>query len=672
MTEKSNVHGAAAPGYRPDIDGLRAFAVAGVVIYHAFPWAVPSGFVGVDIFFAISGYLIGGIIHREVRASRFSFVEFYARRARRILPALLFLVLIVCLLGLVLFNARELSRLGREALFAIFGAGNLHYWQSAGYFQDNTARHTLLMTWSLGVEEQFYVVFPFVMLLLARLRASTAIWAMVALSAVSFALSILAVFEAPVSAFYLLPPRAWEMGAGAALAMLHAERAGVPGPGQQPGQGQGLAIDIASVVGLVAMVAALFLFDHDTLFPGFAALLPVGAAVLLLHSRHGVANRMLGWGPLRFVGLVSYSWYLWHWPLMAMVRVSSDYPPSFGVMLGVVVLSFGLAVLSWRFVEQPFRKAGGDSRKVLLRYVGVMAVCALLPLSFMVTRGLPMRLPEQARTVVAQRTSPCLRMFESSAPVAGRCAPAGARVALLGDSHAAALEPGLVAYLARQDAELLRLEKAACPPLSGFTSRDATRLSQAAYCGTFIETMVARLERDATIETVVIAGSWPSREENARFHRFENGVIGAQVTSEEAVREGLTRLVDRLHAAGKTVVLVGDIPRFDFDPYQHAVIDTLPVRHALARAIDGPRHNAPDFQQESDLDPAYEPTVMLVRDIARSRPHVRYIEVREQFCREGQCRFMRDGRPWFADKHHLSTQGAMAIEWDAALGGAGH
>ncbi|MFC4256408.1 acyltransferase family protein [Altererythrobacter xixiisoli] len=668
MTENGNVHGAAAPGYRPDIDGLRAIAVAGVVIYHAFPWAVPSGFVGVDIFFAISGYLIGGIIHREVRASRFSFVEFYTRRARRILPALLFLILVVCLLGLVLFNARELTRLGREALFAIFGVGNLHYWQSAGYFQDNTARHTLLMTWSLGVEEQFYVVFPFVMLLLARLRASMAIGAMVALSAFSFALSILAVFEAPVSAFYLLPPRAWEMGAGAALAMLHAERAGAPGSGQAPGRA--LAIDIASVAGLVAMVAAMFLFDHDTLFPGFAALLPVGAAVLLLHSPHGVANRMLGWAPLRFVGLVSYSWYLWHWPLMAMVRVSSDYPPSFGVMLGVVGLSFGLAVLSWRFVEQPFRKPGGNSRTVLLRYAAAMAVCGLLPLSFMVTRGLPMRLPEAAQTVVAQRTSPCLRMFESSAPVGGKCAPAGARVALLGDSHAAALEPGLVAYLARQDAGLLRVEKAACPPLSGFTSRDATRLSQAAYCGAFIKTTVARLARDPTIETVVIAGSWPSREENGRFHRFDNGVIGAQVTSEQAVREGLTRLIDQLHAAGKTVVLVGDIPRFDFDPYQHAVIGTLPLRHALAQAVGGPRHNAPDFQQESDLDPAYEPTAMLVRNIARSRPQVRYLEVRAQFCQEGQCRFMRDGRPWFADKHHLSTQGAMAIEWDAVLGGA--
>ena len=214
--------------YRPDIDGLRAVAVIAVVLFHADAWPLRSGYAGVDIFFVISGTLIGGIIYRDAEAGRFSFAGFYARRARRILPALFVVVTVSQALGLLLLDPAELHRLGISAGSALAAVSNLRFWLATGYFSPDARNDPMLMTWSLGVEEQFYLFFPFVLLGLRRLGARWTLPVLLALSVASLAASILATARAPTMAFYLLPTRAWELGTGALLAIWQARGGWLP------------------------------------------------------------------------------------------------------------------------------------------------------------------------------------------------------------------------------------------------------------------------------------------------------------------------------------------------------------------------------------------------------------------------------------------------------------
>ena len=299
--------------YRADIDGLRAIAVSSVVLYHAAPYLVPAGFVGVDIFFVISGYLIGGIVYSGVSERSFSFANFYARRARRILPALIAVVLTSLIAGYFLLDAGAFKRLGSQSVSALVGASNIYFWQKQSYFDPGAEYEPMTMTWSLGVEEQFYICFPFIMFAILRLAKKWRVPILIGIAVLSFGLSIHTLSRSPEAAFYLLPPRAWELAAGVILAILHAE-------GTLPAPRRSIA-NVIAVLGLGMIGASIFLFDASTPFPGWMALLPVLGTFLAIHARNSLINqKVLSLRPVVLVGLVSYSWYLWHWPLIARRR----------------------------------------------------------------------------------------------------------------------------------------------------------------------------------------------------------------------------------------------------------------------------------------------------------------------------------------------------------------
>ncbi|HEY6579235.1 MAG TPA: acyltransferase, partial [Rhizomicrobium sp.] len=328
--------------YRPEIDGLRALAILPVVLFHYGAPGFRGGFVGVDVFFVISGYLITSLIQGEMEDGAFSLARFYERRVRRIFPALFAMLAVVSAAALIWFFPVDLVRYA-QSLFAtaVFGA-NFEFWREAGYFDAVANQKPLLHLWSIAVEEQFYLLFPALLLALRRVSPRARRAAIGGVLVVSFALGAWGVAAAPVATFYLLPARAWELMLGALLA-LGAFRA----PKSR------IAAETLALAGLALIAASVFAFTSQTPFPGPAALAPcLGAALVILAARpeNSFAGKLLATRPLVFTGLISYSLYLWHWPVFVFATYIGFREPSGAESALLIALSFALAVISWRYV----------------------------------------------------------------------------------------------------------------------------------------------------------------------------------------------------------------------------------------------------------------------------------------------------------------------------------
>ena len=378
--------------YRADIDGLRAIAVIGVILFHA-NLGFKGGFVGVDVFFVISGFLITGIIAREVREQRFSLRDFWVRRIRRILPAASVVVLTTFIVGMIVLEPSALTQLGKSGLAYSLMMANVFFWQSSGYFSESADLQPLLHTWSLSIEEQFYLVLPLLLAFLLRKKPN---WVLPLLSAAlvsSFVANVAYLDDAPSAVFYLLPFRAWELLAGSLLA-LAADRL-------KFGK---LANEALSISGLVAILIAMLVYTADTPFPGFYGVLPVCGAVLFIASnthQKTFAGKLVSQKILVLVGLMSYSLYLWHWPVLAFCR-HIFIEPSTIVICSALILSVLLSFLSWRFIETPFRKSNRLQRPANAYVFGVTStviVCGTAIFFWMKT-GLPERFSDQELVVV--------------------------------------------------------------------------------------------------------------------------------------------------------------------------------------------------------------------------------------------------------------------------------
>jgi peptidoglycan/LPS O-acetylase OafA/YrhL len=437
--------------HRRDIDGLRAVAVAAIVVHHAFPALVPGGFVGVDIFFVISGYLITRIVAGEMGEGRFSFTRFYLRRARRIVPAYVVVAAAVTAIAAGLLLPRAFYLFGGSLAASGLFLTNFWFAQGFGYFAPQALQSPLLHLWSLGVEEQFYLVWPLLLAGLAwrpvrRLRPAVVL----ALAASSLAgAQWLVAHNGSVWAFYLFPTRIWEFLAGGVLAL------GLVPPPRGP-----IAANAAAAGGLALIAATLALIGEATPFPGLAAVPPCLGAALVIWSGQGAAPRAaapLRWAPVVWIGLISYSLYLWHWPLLVLGRVWLQRPLTAVEAALTVSFSVVLAALTWRFVERPFRKPPPSpvrKRTLALALSPLLLMVAAGGLAF-ATKGLPMRLAPAARAAAAfsgTDVNPvrerCFEDAELARPGCRFGAAADARdydVLVWGDSHADAAVPGVVA-----------------------------------------------------------------------------------------------------------------------------------------------------------------------------------------------------------------------------------
>jgi peptidoglycan/LPS O-acetylase OafA/YrhL len=397
--------------YRLDIDGVRAIAVTSVVLFHA-GLPIRSGFVGVDIFFVISGYLIGGIILRETTNGHFDFAGFYALRARRILPALFLVVLLTCLVGWFLLSASEYRAVGSTAAASFLAVSNFSFWRFQDYFASDARFNPLLMTWSLGVEEQFYILFPFLVIAITRFAPTKLLVALGTVTLASFVLALWWIRFFPMAAFYLLPARAWELGVGGTLAAWEHKRSS-PLFSLLKNSRLHWVEEALAWLGLTLVAVSAIAFDETISVPGLAIVLAVLGTTLLINTQTSWVNtRLLSNRPIVFVGLISYSWYLWHWPVISYLRIIVPTIPSVRTLVLVAAISFVIAVFSWWFVERPFRRAKLGASQTLRSYAVAFAIALVFPVVVRIGDGLPQRLSDEPTQLEAIATAghrnPCL------------------------------------------------------------------------------------------------------------------------------------------------------------------------------------------------------------------------------------------------------------------------
>lgn len=513
------------PAYRPDIDGLRALAIIPVVVFHAFPGLLPGGFIGVDIFFVISGFLISGIILKGLQRESFTFTGFYANRIKRIFPALLLVLSASFVFGWFFLLPGEYAQLGKHILGGAAYVENFVLRREAGYFDTRSSLKPLMHLWSLGIEEQFYLTYPFLLWLLWRLRAN--LLALLApLILISFSLNLWLIHTDPVSSFFLPQARFWELWAGGALASLDVVRLDV---GRRAEGWAGLASrfagrelagsstaihNVLSATG-VALVALGFLLVRENVFPGWWALLPVcGASLLILGGPSAWINRrILSARAAVFVGLISYPLYLWHWPILSFARIIRSEELSRGARVAAIILSFLLAWATWRFVESPIR----FGRRIWIK------TAALSLISLMVA-GVGYTIHE--RDGFAGRfknlygdfgwaqpetftTPDCRKTVGSSQMDYCRSLGAGApEVLLIGDSHAGALYRGLAPAYAQRSEVLMNLGAPGCVPFYD-TESYALGMRQVRDCRPIVNRMLDFATSTPSVRTIILSVRGP-------------------------------------------------------------------------------------------------------------------------------------------------------------------
>lgn len=655
---------AAERDYRPDLDGVRALAILSVVLYHAGLPHLTGGFTGVDIFFVLSGYLIGGHIYSELRGGTFSFARFYQRRAKRILPAFFAVLAFTLAAAMVLLSPAEATDLGRSALAATLSASNILFWGTTNYFASKSSVNPMLMTWSLGVEEQFYAVIPLLMVWLARLRRTLILPAVLVVCALSFALASAELGRHPMFVFYLLPARAWELGTGVALALAEQDRKGSLSPTSWA-QSAGLA-------GFVLVLAPMFLLDAQTPFPGPAALPTVFGTVLLISATSSWINRhALSFKPLVFAGRVSYSLYLWHWPMLALLHIVYGGEVPRVSRFAAIAIAFAAAVLSYFFVEQPFRQSHRAPGAPLLRYAAPCGCAALLCATVWLSHGVPQRSPELARMEKAGAglaDDPCLAGYgvdrpNLSTPCIQQSAPP--QVALWGDSHSAALAPGLRAAASAQGYGFVQLGKASCAPLDGATHVSPRIPLLAAECERFNQRVLDFIRADAKIRLVILNADWAGY----LYRDWQDGWLSASVVqAQEVPSEGaasgifsasLSATIRALGATGKQVVVARDVPGFVVDPLWRVRTRRIPARRALA-AWFGIR----DAVDSGSALPAADPHIALANSLLEgavgASPGATLVEFNSTLCEgDGGCAYRSGDVMLYIDSNHLSAAGAV-------------
>ncbi|MCP1471649.1 peptidoglycan/LPS O-acetylase OafA/YrhL [Sphingobium sp. OAS761] len=615
-------HAATRPiRHRRDIDGLRALAILPVLLFHAHVPGFSGGYVGVDIFFVISGYLITGIVAREVDEGRFSLFHFYERRFRRIIPALTLMMVAVLGLAAWLYLPGDLEGVPRSALAASLFASNLWFFTDTGYFAGGADVKPLLHTWSLAVEEQYYIGFPVALMLLARFAPRWRLATVGAAAAASLTLCALMARDGSGFAFYLLPTRAWELFAGALLAL-----------GAAPAVKMRWLAETLSWAGIAAITAAVICYDSTTFFPGAAAMLPVAGAAVLIHGAPGTsAGRLLSCRPMVAVGLLSYSLYLWHWPLIVFTEYATDAPLAGSTRIMVIVASFIAAWLSWRYVERPFRDPGRVSRqRVFQGTAAAVLILSALSGALMQAGGWPSRFSPEVLALAAGRNdiSPdrkrCHDSFmRGAAPcVLGADVPPDAM--LWGDSHGVEMAHALAGVARAEGRSLIERTTSSCPPVLGYQAKDPR-------CAAANRAAFAALRADPHIRRVYLAAFWANGDFDDR-----------------AFVDRLGATVAAIRATGRQVTIIGPVPPQPFD---------VPRRLAhLARA--GRLDQARGVERATVEARTGHLRTLFARWRTRG---VRVIDPMATLCRERYCAILRDGRPLYFDSHHLSMAGARAV-----------
>ncbi|MEO6379465.1 MAG: acyltransferase family protein [Caulobacteraceae bacterium] len=617
--------------YRPDIDGLRAVAVWSVVLFHMFRTLAPAGYLGVDMFFVLSGYLITSIIWKEVNSGAFKISKFYDRRIRRIMPALLVLLAVVTVVAVLIMLPADLIGYGKSVLATLGFVANIYFWRDTDYFARVAETKPLLHLWSLGVEEQFYVAFPVVLWLIARFKRAAAMPCMVLLVVGSLALDI-ALRHAGGSgpAFFLLPTRGWELGVGALVAVTP-ESFRMRGPAAQG----------SSILGAVLIIVGLFgLLPLTVLALSPAVTVVFGTGLMILAGRHDLPapSRVLALKPLVFFGWISYSLYLWHWPIIVLGQYYLVRDFSAVESVAAMALMVVLATASWRFVERPFREKSMPIAKVRWSAAIGALVLGVAGIVLIAAHGLPKRLNAAAATINAAVDThyrcavlDLLPFGSSRACVMNLPSrmPADADVVLLGNSHAQMYAPAWRAIIAEHG------QKGLLVPLNGCLPTLTVNISQS--CVPAAQQNLTSILALPKVTTVVLGLTWTYPRSGVLMDPQGRMVDNL---NDMALAAGIDDLIARLKAAGKRVVLIGPIAEPGYD-----IASDLGRTLAFNRRV-----TEPTFLPLSQFNAEFGP---IIAHLA-ARQDVVFVRPDLVQCAAGRCDYVIGGHALFSDSNHLA------------------
>jgi peptidoglycan/LPS O-acetylase OafA/YrhL len=654
-----------SPKYRPDIDGLRALAVLSVVGFHAFPELVKGGYIGVDIFFVISGFLISSLIVKNLELDNFSFTEFYSRRIRRIFPALLLVLFSCAIAGWYFISDAEYARLGKDLTGGAGFVSNFVLWSESGYFDRASDSKPLLHLWSLGIEEQFYIFWPLMVWLGWKQKWNSASIA-IPILLLSFAINVAFIQTYPVATFYSPVTRIWELLLGAVLVPV-ADRK------MDPDRiGKYLEIGLG-ILGIAAVAVAVVALDRDKNYPGWWALLPtMGAALIIYAGPRSWVNKWLLSNPLMiWFGLISYPLYLWHWPLLSFLRITGALNNPNEIGAAAVVTSVGLAWLTYRFVEKPIRSNGRENparsstRRGMAIDLRVAVLVSAMVILFVAGNTIYLtdgKVYAHDNKIAAlpplpdQRVFNELKIFEhwmrpdtscrdklnwgellpEEVCVANSSRP---RVLFIGDSHAMALYSSIFAGQIDIPSALvaspgcLFYPNLAYKPKSNEWGRNCTQISQKAL------TLARNL---GSIDTIIVANI---RKENAadKLTQFYSG--DTPLTDHDAFMSGTQYLVSSLLALGKRVIYVVDVPYFPNTP------ENCQTRFLVTKSDDC-------VINKSESDKSFGQYFETIKTIKRMFPKLEIFDAEKIICADGKCSQHDASQYFYIDKDHLSVYGS--------------
>ena len=643
--------------YRADIDGLRAIAVLSVVFYHAGFGLFCGGFVGVDVFFVISGYLITTIIVQEIYDGRFSIARFYERRIRRIFPALFAMIAFTLAVGAYLLDADIFRATSESAVAATVFMSNHLFWLEAGYFDTPTYFKPLLHTWSLAIEEQFYIFFPLLLLVSHRFLGKRIKPALVVMAVASFLASIYYIqqgaaarFQDFSTAFYLAPLRAWELMIGGMLAV-----------NMIPSNIRPTYRNLLCIAGFAMIFACVFFYSADMPFPGAAALLPVlGAALIVYSGIEGeiAANRILGTRPLVFIGQISYSLYLFHWPIIIFGKYYYIRSAPTLVMLSWLGIAFILSVLSWKFIETPFRSKTFMSQANIFRLAALsMALTILAGATIYFRDGFPDRFDAQyasfPRTASAEKTwGNCKR----DADITDLCSIGGKTdkpvFLVWGDSHAESMAPAIDKSAKGYGVGGLIVFNTGCPPLLGDGQL------QGPLCYEYDLKAISYIENHPDLKTVILVARWaPWAEGTSYFPKGAESITLSKILfsssthSDAALFEsGLNGVIQKLVELHRDAVIVLQTPEIGYHvpaSWFIAARTGRDVNQIIAPTLD-------DYLNRNKL-------VISTVAAIQQRYNIRVMDPSNVLCKKDICLAALENRPLYVDDNHLSLYGSRYV-----------
>lgn len=628
--------------YRSDIDGLRALAVLSVVFYHAKFALFTGGFVGVDVFFVLSGFLITGVIKADLEDNSFSFLSFYERRVRRIFPILLAVIVFTAAVGLSIFLFYEYALLGREIIASIFFAENIALYRGQGdYFSPISETNPLLHLWSLSIEEQFYIFYPAILFLMWRYARPHILKLLALIAVLSLLWAESNLDTAPTAVFFLPHYRIWELLIGCMIHFIpHRDR--IP---RALSEGLG-------VVGLAMILYPMFAYGSKTKFPGVGALLPTlgtAATILAGFGHPTLVSRLLSLRPLTWIGGMSYGIYLWHWPLLSIAALISFVEISNTDRIMLIGAALFLSWASLQFLETPFRtKQYLKERRRL--FVGIAGAALAIVVTAQITRKNSGWIGQVLwRNQAGEIPTDCSERICSNGE-------SQATNVVLGDSHGYQLLPAL----AKWDPNVGWIFQPGCPPLADTDPR--FEYNRLAHCNT--NKKLDMLIADKSIKTVILAGRWQSYYDGAMRRTFGttplpvvlcNGQGCAKNESErhEFFSRGLSKTLMRLKEGGKNVLIVGVVP--------------TPVFHVprMIRLEKYFKVKLPPWPLTTEDTKSLQNVESTLNDVA-GKFGLEVLNPAPPICGKTHCRYLLNGESLFADENHLSPVGADLV-WNSFI-----